>query len=424
MAICGKRAFQLLADLSFERLGGSPEEEKAADILVQALAGFGVKGVKEPFPVTNYTMHKATLKVTEPYCQEYTVTGIGRSGCTPEAGLEAELIYVGEAIEADLLSAAGKIVLINGRPNLVAYERLVAAKVKGIIAVSGNVYDNPADTDLALGRVHEGHLQHGVIPGVSIRARDALELLEKGAQKVTMELQQNDLVQVSHNVVCEIPGKSYPDEIIVYTAHYDSVFFSSAANDNGAGSVILVELARHFAEHQPERTLRFVWCGSEEYGLLGSLDYVQKHKKELGKFKLNINIDVAGGYLGRNSTTVTGPAGLLDVIDYLCKEIGVSMQLRQGVSSSDSVPFAEYGIPGVNISRGGAPIHNRYDLLEYISPDRLAELAEVALLFSQRVVNSKVFPVKKELPDNVKRDLIQYLRNWRGAKMEIPAALK
>jgi len=88
------------------------------------------------------------------------------------------------------------------------------------------------------------------------------------------------------------------------------------------------------------------------------------------------------------------------------------------------VPFAEKGIPGVNIGRGGAPIHNRYDRLVYISPDKLAETAEVVLLFSQRTINAKVFPVKRELPDNIKKALIKYLQNSRGAKMEIPPALK
>ncbi|MCL2498588.1 MAG: M28 family metallopeptidase, partial [Symbiobacteriaceae bacterium] len=121
---------------------------------------------------------------------------------------------------------------------------------------------------------------------------------------------------------------------------------------------------------------------------------------------------------------VTGPQGLVDVIDFLCKEIGISMQMRHDVYSSDSVPFAEKGIPGVNFGRFGAPIHNRHDQLQYISADRLAELAEVTLLFSQRTVNAKFFPVKKELPDNIKKAMIRYLQNSRGSKMEIPPALK
>jgi len=424
MSICGKRAYKLLSALSFERLAGSPEEEKAADLLVSELTTFGLQGAKEAFEVTNYAINTAKLKVVAPYEAEYTVTGIGRSGCTPDGGLEADFLYVGEAAAADLLEAQGKIVMVNGRTSVETFERLVAAKVAGIVSISGNVYDNPADTDLQLIRIHEGHLQHGIIPGVSLRAVDALAMLEQGACRVKLELCQEELVQTSHNVVCEIPGSCHPEEIIAFTAHYDSVFFSGGANDNAAGSVILMEIARYFAAKPPSRTLRFIWCGAEEYGLLGSFDYVKKHEEEMSKFKLVINVDVAGGYIGRNVTMVTGAQGLADVVDYMCKEIGVAMETRTGVSSSDSVPFAEVGIPGVNFIRGGAPIHNRHDQAKYISPARLAELAEVTLLFSQRVVNAKVFPVKRELPENIKKDLIRYLQNWRGAKMEIPAALK
>ena len=424
MSIDAQRAYNLLSRISFERLGGSAEEEKAADILVAELESFGVKGWKEPFSVTNYTVLSAKLSVLEPYSQEYIVTGYGRTGSTGSDGLTADLLYVGEGSETDLLEAEGKIVLLNGRASLEVYERLCKAKVAGMIVISGAVFDNPADTDLQRLSIREGHLKHGEVPGVALRAKDALELLEKGASKVKLELIQEDLPSTSHNVVCEIAGYSHPEEIIAYTAHFDSVFFSSGANDNGAGSVIIMEMARYFAQHPPQRTLRFIWCGSEEYGLLGSFDYVAKHEDDLEKIKLIINVDVAGGYIGRNWTIVTGPQALVDVVDYLCKEIGVAMQLRHDVYSSDSVPFAEKGIPGVNFGRSGAPIHNRHDKLQYISANRLAELCHVVLLFSQRIINAKTFPVKKELPENIKKALIKYLQNSRGAKMEIPPALK
>lgn len=424
MSICGKRALELLGKISFERLGGSPEEEKAADILIEELASFGLKGVKEAFETECYEIQTATFTVLEPYQQEYTVAGYGLTGCTPEGGLTAELLYVGEGDEVDLMQAEGKIVLINSRVRLEAYERLAKAKVAGFIAISGNVFDNPADTDLDTFNIRPGYYPHGRIPGATIRAVDALDLIEKGACKVKFELAQSEGKATSHNVVAEIKGKTYPDEVIVYTAHYDSVPFSSGANDNGAGSVILMELARCFAENQPERTVRFIWCGTEEQGLVGSFAYVAQHKDEMEPIKLNINVDVAGGFIGRNVTMVVGPTALVDVVDYLCKEMGVSMTTRHDVYSSDSVPFAEMGIPSVNFCRFGAPIHNRYDLIKYISADRLAELAEVVLVFSQRTVNAKAFPVARELPEASKKAVIKYLQNSRGKKMEIPAALK
>ena len=424
MGISGQRAWDLLAKISYERLGGTPEEVKAVDTLVAELASFGVEGKKETFPIDCYKVSKATFTVLEPYVQEYTVTGVGMSGNTAEGGLEADLLYVGKAEAADLLGAEGKIVLLGDRPSVEVYGRLMKAKVAGVVVINGNVFDNPADTDLGLLALRAGHMKNGVVPGVTIRAADALDIVKRQATRGCIVLQQEQGKTESLNLVADIPGSLYPDEVIVYTAHIDSVPFSTGANDNGAGSVILMEIARHFAKHQPLRSVRFVWCGDEETGLHGSFAYVAKHEGELGNVILNINVDVAGAFLGSNTTIVTGPAGAVDVIDYLCKEIGVSMTVRHDVYSSDSVPFAEIGIPGVNFCRFGAPIHNRHDKIEYISADRLAELAEVTLLFSQRTINAKVFPVARELPDSIKKKVIDYLKNSRGKDMEIPAALK
>ena len=424
MSICGKRAFTLLEKLSFERLSGSPEEERAADILMREVEELGLQGVKEAFEVTNSAIHTATLKVIAPYEKEYQVNGVARSGCTPPGGLTADVVYVGEATDVDLLDTTGKIVMVNRRPGVETYERIVKSKVAGIVIMSGEVYDNTKDTDLQELRLFAGHLEHGRIPAVTIRTADAFAMLEQNAAKAHLKLSQDEIVQSSHNVICEITGEEYPEELIAFTAHYDSVRFSGGANDNGAGSVILMELARYFTEHRPRRTLQFIWCGSEESALLGSYDYVKRHEADMAHVILNINVDVAGGYIGRNHTTVTGTQAVADVIDFMCKEQGIAMNVRLGVSSSDSVPFAEKGIPGINFVREGAPIHNRYDQLRYISPDRLAELAEVVLLFCLRVVNAKVFPIKRELSEGVKKDLIKYLQNWRGAKMEIPEALK
>ena len=64
-----------------------------------------------------------------------------------------------------------------------------------------------------------------------------------------------------------------------FGAHYDSVDFSKGVYDNGAGSVINMEILRYFKENPPKRTLKFMWYGSEEIGLEGSWAYVKAHKE-------------------------------------------------------------------------------------------------------------------------------------------------
>lgn len=66
------------------------------------------------------------------------------------------------------------------------------------------------------------------------------------------------------NLAVERRGRQRPDEILLVGAHYDTVPGSPGANDNGSAVVATLELARWFAEHEPDRTIRFVLFVNEE----------------------------------------------------------------------------------------------------------------------------------------------------------------
>ena len=75
--------------------------------------------------------------------------------------------------------------------------------------------------------------KEGLIPTVMIRMSDAEKLLEKLPKKAKLTLISKDAKRDSHDVIAEIKGNEYPNEIITFTAHYDSVSFSKGAYDNG-----------------------------------------------------------------------------------------------------------------------------------------------------------------------------------------------
>lgn len=80
------------------------------------------------------------------------------------------------------------------------------------------------------------------------------------------------------NVIGAIPGTSKPDELVIFSAHYDhigkikskkdSVF--NGANDNASGTALLLQLASYYAQTKPERTILFIAFSGEELGLKGS----------------------------------------------------------------------------------------------------------------------------------------------------------
>ena len=211
----------------------------------------------------------------------------------------------------------------------------------------------------------------------------------------------------------DFKGTEKPEEIVVYTAHYDSVVFSHGMYDNASGSVILLEVLRHFAKNPPLRTVRFIWCGSEERGLLGSKAYVKAHESELENIKFCINVDMAGVTMGKDIAIVTAEEKLCSFIEYYNKIIGYPMDIKQDIYSSDSIPFADKGIPGVNFSRfactGGAALHSRRDVITSMDGNALQRTAQYVIDFSENTVNGKIFPVNRVVPQNIVDKLNKYL---------------
>ena len=254
------------------------------------------------------------------------------------------------------------------------------------------------------------------VPCVNINAKDAFELVKSAPASVSIRIEQEETAGESQNVVAEIPGRT--DEWIVLTAHYDSTPLSHGAYDNMSGCVGLLGIMEALREKAPLRYgLRFVFCGSEEVGLLGSKAYTAAHEKELGKVALNINLDMIGTYMGRFITCVSAEDKLLHFIEYFCALRGWGLYGRQDVYSSDSTPFADHGVPALSFARiapkSQATIHNRYDTKTLLSEAQLAEDIDFLTDFTLAMADAVKCPVSREIPDSVKTKLDEYLLRKR-----------
>ena len=412
MLINSQRAFELLKKIGFIRTSGSEEELKAANILLEEISLIGCTGHLEDYTVPTSKIKKALLKVVEPFEKEYEITPYNCSIGTPEGGITTDFVYIEDGLDANLVDLKGKFVLINVRPNPKLYKKLIEAGIAGYITMCGNAMDEEDKTDITVARMREKNTQYGKIPALNMRMKDCFHMVKNKASKVKVELFNEDIELTSHNVVVTLEGSKYPDEIITFGAHYDSVPFSTGVYDNGAGSVIIMELLRHFKENPPIRTLKFVWYGSEEVGLLGSKAYLKAHEEELKKHLLMINVDVGGSILGKESALVTAEQSLVDYIDHMGKIKGFPLKVEQSIYSSDSTAFADAGIPSVTFARfapsGGAFIHTRNDIIDYLSAEALEKTTIIAGEFSESIVNSVVFPIERKIPDNMIKELDKY----------------
>jgi Zn-dependent M28 family amino/carboxypeptidase len=103
------------------------------------------------------------------------------------------------------------------------------------------------------------------------------------------------------NLEVEIQGTTRPEDIVIVGAHYDSVIGTPGANDNGSGVAALLGLARRFAGHKIERTLRFVAFVNEEPPYfqteeMGSLVYARRCRKRGEKVTAMLALETIGYY--------------------------------------------------------------------------------------------------------------------------------
>lgn len=413
MEICGKREWELLEKIGFTRIAGSPEEEKAAQILKEECDKLGVPAIIQPFEIEQGIVEEATLEILEPFQQEIPVTGYQCAQNTPEEGLEAPFLYVENADDVSLSDARGKIVLVNGYMRVPLFRKLMKAGVAGIVTMEGQLRDKREETDLSTRKLRRTLRAFGNVPMVHTRVLDAIDMVRKGACKARLVLKGRTEEWTSHNVIATVLGTEKPEEIVSFGAHYDSVDFSKGVYDNGAGSVINMEVLRYFAENPPKRTLKFMWYGSEEIGLEGSWAYVKAHKEELEAHKLMINVDVGGPVLGVDRITATAEKELASYLEYFVKIHGFTAEVKQGIYSSDSIPFADSGVPGVNFSRDGAPgaayIHDRFDTLSFLSADMLEKTTRIVLEFGKEMAGAALVPVERKIPQNIVEDVEKYL---------------
>jgi len=181
----------------------------------------------------------------------------------------------------------------------------------------------------------------------------------------------------SENVLGLLPGSTHPDEVIVYTAHWDHFGKDDAlagdriyngAIDNGTGVAALIEIAEAFARQEPppQRSILFIADTLEESGLLGARYYVTHPVFPLDKTVANINMD-AMPIMGPSRDIAVISWGQSDLDGYI--ERVAAAQGRTVVPDdapekgfffrSDQLHFARMGVPvlylrsGLNLVDGG-----------------------------------------------------------------------
>ena len=405
-----KEIMKIFQDTAYVRMGGSPEELDTAKYLMRKCADLGCEAVLEPFEVEMATIKTAALTVDGKQipCKGYFCAGSGE--------VEAPLYYLRSTDPYSLSQCKGKIVMIDGYLGYWMYQDLLENGAVGFITYDGNA--NYADEDIDQRELRSYVSKGNKILGVNINAKSAIELIRSGATMAKIVLEQEETIGNSHNVIVDLPGEI--PQYIVLTAHYDSTSLSQGAYDNMSGSVGILGVLEHFVKNHHRYGLRFIWCGSEERGLLGSKAYCKNHEEELKNVVLNINLDMIGCIMGKFIACCTTEEALTHYLKYMSAELGFGIATQQDVYSSDSTPFADKGVPALSFARiaphNTATIHNSYDTLAVMKGEQMVEDIDFIITFTDRMANAALCPVSREIPDNMKEKLDIYLTRKREKK--------
>ncbi len=401
---------KIFEDTAYVRMGGSPEELRAAEYLKDCCAKLGLEARIEGFPVQMARIQEAVFEAggVQIPCKGYLNCG--------SAEVEAPFYYLRSTDPYALKQCQGKIVMVDTNMRYWLYQDLLDNGALGFVTFDGHV--NFADRDIDQRELREFIHSGKKIPGVNINVKDAVKLVEDGVATAKITISQEEFEGTSHNVVLDMPGEC--DEYILFSAHYDSTSLSQGAYDNMSGSIGLLGIAEHFVS-QPHRCgLRFVWCGSEERGLLGAKAYCADHEQELAKVVLNINLDMIGSIMGKFIACCTTEEAAVSYIKYRGMELGFPVHAYQDVYSSDSTPFADKGIPAISFARWApqntGTIHNSYDTMALVSGAQMAQDIDFLAAFTKTMANAAMVPVARTIPDNMKEKLDTYLNRKRPQK--------
>jgi len=265
----------------------------------------------------------AYIELSPGVTTDVPLLALGGSVATPSLGIKASVVEVQslEALEAlGKKKIQGKIVFFN-RPmdpkeinTFSAYSQAVDQRSKGAAAASkygalGVIVrsmnlkqdDHPHTGGMSYGDLSEAQM----IPAaaISTNSADYLSTTLKLNPSLKFYFKQNCKTMpdvLSHNVIGEIRGSEFPEEVIVVGGHLDSWDVGDGAHDDGAGcvqSMAVLEILNKIG-YKPKRTIRVVLFMNEENGLRGGTQYAKVAKEKGEKHIFALESD-SGGFTPR-----------------------------------------------------------------------------------------------------------------------------
>jgi len=381
-----------LTDTFGPRFSGSENLELAIDWILEEMKADGLENVRgEDVMVPHWVRGEETLEILIPHKRKLQILGLGGSVGTGPKGVTGDVFVVTsyDDLEASKEKAKGKIVLWN--VPFTSYGATVSYRSNGAVkaAEAGAIASLVRSvTPNSLYTPHTGNSSYadGVpkIPHAAVTVEDALmmqRMQDRGQQiRVHLTLDHVWLPDAkSRNVVGELVGSEFPDEVIVFGGHIDSWDVGTGAMDDAGGCVAAWEALRIMKALglRPKRTIRVVMWTNEENGMRGGNAYRDAHINELDNHILAMESD--GGVFAPIGFGFTGSDAAFDTLTQIGKllqriDSGV---ITKGGGGADIGPIMAKGVPGMGLNVDGTKYfwyhHTNADYVDKLDPVEVAK---------------------------------------------------
>ena len=390
-ALESEAGFERLAELCDTfgpRFTGSQNLEDAIDWILEEMQEDGLTNVHgEKVKVPRWVRGRESLELITPHKKGMQILGLGGSIGTPKKGIRGDVFCVNsfEDLEANADQAKGKIVLFNvpfttyGKTVQYRYGGASAAAKAGAIAsLVRSIGPFSMNTPHTGGMYYEEGIKK--IPHAAITLEDAkmFQRIQDRGGKVTVKLKMDGHFIPdgwSRNVIGELPGSEFPEEVVVMGGHIDSWDVGQGAMDDGGGCVAAWEALRIIKELglKPKRTIRVVMWTNEENGTRGGNAYRDNHMDNLKNHILAIESD--GGVFSPEGFGFTGS----DEARVMVKEIASLLEpigsnfIGDSGGGADIGPIMNEGVPGMGLKVDGSKYfwyhHTNADAIDKLDKD-------------------------------------------------------
>ncbi len=377
-----------MLDTFGHRLSGSSNLEKTLEWIIDTMKKDGLENVHgEEVMVPKWVRGREYARMSAPWGKDLAMLGLGGSVGTGGKELEGEVLVVSnfDELKQRAKDAKGKIVLYNvpfttyGKTVQYRYRGASeAAKVGAIASLVRSVGPYSMNTPHTGTSAYEDGVKK--IPHAAITLEDAAmmgRMSRLGLKiKVTLYMEARSFGDVpSQNVMGEIRGSEYPDEVIVLGGHIDSWDVGQGAHDDGGGCVAAwhaVKLIKDLGL-KPKRTIRAVMWTNEENGLRGGEAYRDNYINDLDNHILAMESD-AGVFKpsGFGFTGSDEAFAILQDIGTLLTKIDSGV-ITKGGGGADIGPIMREGVPGMGLKVDGTRYfwyhHTAADTFDKIDKD-------------------------------------------------------